>query len=708
MTAPQPRFSAIHARHDSRRRPALRLVMLLPVLVLAAMAATTGAARGAVTAMEILERTPFADGHAFGAAGPYDKIRVRLHFAVNPAAAHNAPIVDLDKAATGPDGKVNFSGEALIFAPRDPAKGNGTLIYDVTNRGRLTAIGAFNSVRSGNDPESLADAGNGFLFKRGFTVIAGGWNWDVPLDDESLIGIDLPVATGANGETLKGRIAHEIQVRTPAETASLLGIAAEGYPLVPDDPTAHLTVRDRPDGTRRLIPRDRWHLGGTGPDGEKLAPKKAITLQGGFRTDRIYELVITAKDPRVVGLGMAAIRDTLTHFRDRDRWGIGRTLVYGHSQSGRLIATMIHDGLHITADGNSAFDGAYIRVAGGGKGSFNHRFAQTTRHFSQWEELIYPTDYFPFTTRPTTDPLTGETASLLDRARAAGAVPKIFFTNTATEYWARAASLLHTDPAGQADVAPADNTRLYALLGAQHFHARWPHRWGLQSCVNPADKRPVSRALLLALDDWVAGRDTPPDSAYPTLEDGELGTADAYRAGFSAPDGVALPGEPLMPPRLTHGPRWDQGIEDITPPKQGPVFSARVPLTDANGNPRGGVPLAWLAAPLGSHLGYNPRTPERGGAGALSRWLGGFVPLARTGAEAANKGDPRPTLKALYGDRKGYEAAMKQALARQKAAGFLLAEEEKAVLQDWLNLYDRVVNRQPFAPGCGYLSAETE
>ena len=92
-----------------------------------------------------------------------------------------------------------------------------------------------------------------------------------------------------------------------------------------------------------------------------------------------------------------------------------------------------------------------------------------TRHFSVLEDHIYPTDFFPFATAQTRDPASGVEASVLDKARALGAVPKLFYVNNSSEYWNRAASLPTTDPAGARDVAPAPQARVYLIAGAQHM-----------------------------------------------------------------------------------------------------------------------------------------------------------------------------------------------------------------------------------------------
>ena len=48
------------------------------------------------------------------------------------------------------------------------------------------------------------------------------------------------------------------------------------------------------------------------------------------------------------------------------------------------------------------------------------------------------------------DPFGSGSDGLLKRQRAKGGVPKIFYTNTAAEYWRGDCSLMHTDPLGRA------------------------------------------------------------------------------------------------------------------------------------------------------------------------------------------------------------------------------------------------------------------
>ena len=211
------------------------------------------------------------------------------------------------------------------------------------------------------------------------------------------------------------------------------------------------------------------------PVGPLCGPRRSdtptkIALEGGFTPGRIYELTYTARDPMIVALGMAGIRDLLSYLRANPLAGAPapqRTLIFGISQSARLIQTMLLRGLNVDEAGRPVFDGAFLHVAGAGKGGFDYRFAMPTRHFSVIEDHIYPTDFFPFTTVTARDPVTGSTASVLDRARKFGAVPKLFYVNASSEYWNRAASLITTDPAGDSRSAPG-------ARGAHLCHRRGP------------------------------------------------------------------------------------------------------------------------------------------------------------------------------------------------------------------------------------------
>ncbi len=293
---------------------------------------------------------------------------------------------------------------------------------------------------------------------------------------------------------------------------------------------------------------------------------------------------------------------------------------------------------------------------------------------------------------------------MLARARAAGRLPDLFYTTTSTEYWTRAASLVHTDVAGIRDLPLDPHARLYFLAGAQHGNWRFPTRGPYQNCGNPLDHRPPLRALLLALDAWASEGREPPASVYPHIADGTLGSVETYRARFPKIPGLALPRGNLQPPRLDLGPRFaTEGIADKQPPEFGPPFITRVPLPDADGNDLGGIRLPEIAAPLGTYTGWNLRRPEVGAPKKLARWSGSFVPFARTEAKRRASDDPRTSLEARYRSRTDYEAQVAMAAQALVDAGFLLAGDAAPLVERAGALYERIMALDPDDATCGYL-----
>ncbi len=677
--------------------------------VAAALAAAAAQpAWGEVARIEVLTRSPVADGKAFGAAGPYEKLTGRLHYAVDPEHPANRRVVDLRYAPRDENGRVVFSGEFILLKPLDLRRGNRRLLYEVNNRGSLVMLSLFNDAVWTNDPESAAHLGTGFLLERGYSLLWTAWNWDV-IAGGGRLQIELPVATD-HGRTITGPVAAEIAVDRPGAVQPVAWGRSRGYqPYHPQDPSARLTIRDSPEDRRREIPRQRWRFVALPPG--HGGPVR-IHLEDGFRPGPLYELVYTAKDPRIVGLGLVAIRDGLSFFGHAATDGAGNpnplaverdgrsapdpraVIAFGFSQSGRVIQHMLWQGFHVDEAGRPVFGAALIAGAGGGKGSFNHRFAQTTRHPSQREDHLYPADFFPFATVPETDPVTGDDGSLLDRARAAGAVPFIFYASTATEYWTRSASLVHTDVAGTRDVPHDPRVRIYVVAGAQHGVTLSRDRGMFAYCGNPLDYRPVLRALLVALDRWATLGRAPPASVYPRIADGALGTVEAYRTNFPAPPGMRLPTRNLQPPRLDHGPRFkEQGIADAQPARRLAPYVTLVPLADDDGNDRGGIRLPSVAVPLGSYLGWNLPRPEFGGPDRLGRWRGGFLAFPADDEERRASADPRRSITARYGSRSHFVELTERAANSLVDRGFLLADEAPAIVLRAGRAYDALRHR---------------
>jgi Alpha/beta hydrolase domain len=657
------------------------------LLLLAGFAAP---ATAEVIRLEIASREPFAGGQAFGAVGAYEKFRGRLVYAVDPANPANAAIVDLKLAPRDLRGRVGFSADFVLLKPVDLAKGNHRLLYDVTNRGNLGILARLNRGEGTNDPATAAHAGNGFLMRHGYSVLWSAWNWDVQPGNGRL-QIDLPIAT-EGGKTITGTVVAEIVVDQRAEVRPFAWGDSRCYEVV-DATTnrdATLTVRNEQKAPRMEVPRERWRFEDT----------THVRLDGGFDPGRIYELVYTAKDPRVVGLGLAAIRDAISFFRFSTRDAVGtanplarpgtggqakpdleKAYIFGISQSGRVIQHMLFQGLHVDESGRMVFEAAMPHVAGAGKGSFNHRFAQTTRHPSPLEDHQYPADFFPSTTMPDTDPATGRTGDVLAVARAMGKVPFLMYTGTSTEYWTRAASPLHTTTAGTKDAAVDERVRVYFIAGGQHGIAAARDRV-FENRPNPLDHSPPLRALLVALDRWASAGTPPPPSVYPRIDRKELVTPTAYAASFPRIPGTRPPRGNLEPPRLDLGPRFEsEGIIDTQPPVLGAAFVTLVPASDADGNDLGGIRLPEVAVPLGTYTGWNLRPASMGAEGHLARWSGSYFPFAATAAERTKAGDPRASLEERYSSHADYVRRVETAAEGLRKQGYLLDEDARALVE---------------------------
>ena len=385
-----------------------------------------------VVRVEVKTRADVLAGQAFGSAGAYEKLSGTIYFAIDPRNSANAIIADIDKAPRNAAGKVEFSSDFYLIKPKDAARGNGTVLYEVSNRGGKGMLGFFNFAAGGVDPQSAQQFGDGFLLEQGFTLLWVGWQFDPPRRD-GLVRVNAPIAREADGGAIHGLVRSDFVVVETSREASLADRDHIAYAVSKaDDPAAVLTVRDSVEGTRRTIPRGQWHFSEDG---------KAIRMAAGFEPKKIYEVVYTSQDPAVVGVGPAAIRDTISRlkFGSSDELGlpqgaIKRAIAFGISQSGRLLRTYLYYGFNEDESHRKVFDGVMAHVAGGGRGSFNHRFAQPSRDGHPYINFFYPTDIFPFSDGPQRDPETGVVDGLLTHAGKPQFVPKVFYTNSSYEY----------------------------------------------------------------------------------------------------------------------------------------------------------------------------------------------------------------------------------------------------------------------------------
>ena len=147
-------------------------------------------------------------------------------------------------------------------------------------------------------------------------------------------------------------------------------------------------------GARRIVPRDQWGFARFA-DGRKVADPTRVYMAAKFEPGKIYEVVYTAQNPPIVGLGPAAIRDVISmlKYKSADSWSIpagaiDRALAFGISQSGRFLRTYLYYGFNRDEGNRKVFDGVIAHVAGAGRGSFNHRFAQPSRDGHPVHQLL--------------------------------------------------------------------------------------------------------------------------------------------------------------------------------------------------------------------------------------------------------------------------------------------------------------------------------
>lgn len=134
----------------------LRVRFLWIFAILSLLFAAAADAR--VTRVEIISRTVIQDGQTFGLAGAYEKIVGRVYFAVDPANIHNRQIVDLDKAPRNAQGEVEFSADMYVLRPKDMDKGNGAVLFEVSNRGGKGILNIVNGVTYSIEKRSSATA----------------------------------------------------------------------------------------------------------------------------------------------------------------------------------------------------------------------------------------------------------------------------------------------------------------------------------------------------------------------------------------------------------------------------------------------------------------------------------------------------------------------------------------------------------------------
>ncbi|WP_088700554.1 alpha/beta hydrolase domain-containing protein [Halomonas campaniensis] len=602
-----------------------------------------------VTGFEIGNTVVDYDGERFGEAGAYERIEAVASFAIDPTSSRASNIADLEKAPVNDQGEVVFSTEVVILRPTEQA--SGVLFYEVPNRGRNLSFPLLNLTSISGD-FTVDESGDGFLMRQGHTMVWSGWQTGL---SDSLIEIDLPVIEGVTGES------REEFVFDNHESVSVASLTYPAADLNPEH--ASLTVRPTPDAPRQMVEGLSFRY----LDENRIEIQRPDSMDGGA----IYEFIYTAKNAVPAGLGMLATSDLVAFLRGAQGHdvetplnNIEHTVAMGISQSGRFLRDLIYQGYNADSQGNRVFDGAMAHIAGSRKTFTNYPFAQPGRFSRQHEDHDAVGDQFPFSYVETLDPLTGQSDSILAACRANDTCPKLMHTDTSSEFWQARASLVATSPTGDPLTMP-DDVRLYFFAGAPHFNA-----WGESSSdndvcqypSNPISVAPSMRALVNAMASWVVDDIAPPASRYPGLNG----------------DGLVVNGELSLPPLQGEVPKPPINElyarnHTVVPPEVGEQYAVKVPEVDEDGIALGGIRQPYVAAPLGTYLGWNLR--DQGYAeGQLCNLSGSFIPF-----ESSNDG--RQSISSRYPNPESYQASLNEAIDELVETGFMLEPDRQWVME---------------------------
>ncbi len=597
---------------------------------------------GAVVRVEVTNRSDL------GNTG-YEQIVGKLHFEIDPALPGNAVIADVKLAPLNGSGKVSFSSDLRILKPKDSAKSNGAVWVEIPNRGGKAALGTW-------------------ITKPGFTVLNVGWEFDLPPQPDKL-RLEAPAARNPDGSAIRGVVSAVFTLDKPTDEYVITDL--EVYPPVDiDGPDSRLIIRDRaanPGGSE--VPRGEWTLNGN-----------RLRLKGGLKLGKAYEISYVAEAPPVAGLGYAAIRDAVAWLRHAPDSPVAVKSVYafGSSQCGRFLRDMLYLGFNTDEVGRPVFDGVISHIAGAGRLVLNQRWS-TPRSQSGFYTASYP-----YADTAQKDPVSGHAEGILENARMKH-TPKLFYINTAAEYWGagRVAALTHTDPTGTKDISFPANVRSYFFASTQHGAASFPPTALVEGAplANPVSSASATTALRMALHEWVTEAKEPPPSVHPKFSDGTLVPASEVK--FPKVPGMGSPQALTAGNRLPN-PLWPNGAG------AGTALPLFVPQVDADGNDLGGIRMPDVAAPLGTGTGWVFRPASLGSPNELVMLRGAWIPFAKDKAVREAAQDPRLSLEERYSSKEAYLAKVKEASEQLVKQRFLTDEDVATQLKqaeqrwDWM------------------------
>jgi len=511
--------------------------VLTGAAALAALLAWTPPADARVTKIVINTVVDPDPGLTTGAPFPIKRITGRAFGELDPHDSHNAIIQDIRRAPRNANGKVEYQATFQLVMPSDPAKMSGLMWHDVPNRGgRITIVAA---------ERNAGDVG-----------LSSGWQGDnagataQTLTTNEVVVV--PIARHHDGSSITGTVLGRIVNRSgPASQPILVQNNPLPYkPATLDTMQATLTTHthETVDGivtVGSVIPPTDWawaKCDATNPFPGTPDPTQ-ICLKSGFDPSLLYQVVLTATDPYVLGIGFAAFRDVATFFRNaaqddfgtanpfagRVKWVIGR----GVSQSGNYLRQFIHLGFNEDEFGRQVYDGAWPIIAGR-RIALNFRWAQPDGVLELYQAgsegpqwwVDWPDHVRHLPTR-----------GILDRCRESHTCPKIIEHFGSAEVWALKLTPEWVGTDAREDIPLPRNVRRYYIPSTTHggggggFNTSLPgvglptvgpncpgNNFGTGMLpANPVPHTQTVNALRVHFRNWVMNGTLPPESVWPRI-----------------------------------------------------------------------------------------------------------------------------------------------------------------------------------------------
>ena len=383
----------------------------------------------------IEKREPLASaGQPVGPAGAYERLTGRFYGELDWNSPTNRIINDIGFATRNVRDHVEYSATFTLLRPVDPSKTSGVLWYEVPNRG--------SSPLTRPSADALA---------AGHILLSSGWQGDLT-PSANLETITVPVAHNRDGSPITGPVLYRISnVRGPSASLEA-GYAGLHYqrPLTIDTTKALLTKQASDESQVIPIASSEWSFGNCENTPFPGSPDPThICLKGGFDPDLLYQVVYTAKDPLVLGIGLAATRDinAFLRYAEKDNDGtpnpvaglVKHSIAFGTSQSGNFLKTFVHLGFNADeVTGEIVWDGMNPNIAAR-QNPINFRFAipgGATGVFEPGSEGVLW--WSPYVDQ---DARGRPSSSLLDRCRNTRintnitTCPKIIETFGSSEFW---------------------------------------------------------------------------------------------------------------------------------------------------------------------------------------------------------------------------------------------------------------------------------